>query len=474
MNDPWSAPGAARTTVYTVARLNQEARTLLEDHYGRIWVEGEIADLSRPVSGHLYFVLKDERAQVRCALFRGAQRLCCPATNGLRVRVRARVSLYEGRGEFQLIIEEMEDAGEGALRRAFELLKQRLAAEGLFTPERKRPVPRRIRRIAVITSPDGAALHDILITLKRRFPAIALLVYPVPVQGTEAAPRIAQALALASDRQDCDVILLARGGGSLADLWPFNEEIVARAMAAARLPIVTGIGHEIDTTIADLIADQRAPTPTAAAELLSPDQALWEVRRAQASARLTRLCERALAERSQHLDDLRRRLRRALPHPLENLRHRWLQDHQRLAARSPMRRVADSQLRLARLRHALAERLSARLRTGRLRLQAARERLARHHPRDAWERLRLRTDPLRARLLRTLREALRTRGARLQHARQALALVGPAQVLARGYAIASRDSHIIRRAADVQLGDILELRLAEGVLSVQVINRSDS
>ncbi len=465
---------APRATVYTVARLNQEVHTLLEDHWGRVWVEGEIADLSRPASGHMYFVLKDERAQVRCALFRGAQRLCCPAANGLRVRVRARVSLYEGRGEFQLIIEEMEDAGEGALRRAFELLKQRLAAEGLFAPERKRPIPRLIRRIAVITSPDGAALHDILITLKRRFPAIALRLYPVPVQGTDSAPRIAEALCLASDRADCDVILLARGGGSLADLWPFNEEIVARAMAASHLPIVTGIGHEIDVTIADLVADQRAATPTAAAELLSPDQALWEVRRAQACARLARLAERALAERNQRLDDLRRRLRLALPHHLDRLRHRWLQHHQHLAAHSPLRRLTDGRLRLTRLRHALAERLSARLRHDRQRLQASRERLVRHHPRAAWEQLRLRADPLGARLVRAAREITRAHRARLAQASQALALVGPAQVLARGYAIASRGTHIIRRAADVQPGEILDVRLAEGRLSVQVISRSDS
>ncbi len=473
MPDP-SLPKAPGTTIYTVARLNQEARILLEDHYGRVWVEGEIADLSRPASGHLYFVLKDARAQVRCALFRGAQRLCCAAANGLHVRVRARVSLYEGRGEFQLIIEEMEDAGEGALRRAFDLLKERLAAEGVFGAERKRPLPRRIRRIAVITSPDGAAFHDILITLKRRFPAIAVLLYPVPVQGTEAAARIVEALALANARRECDVILLARGGGSLADLWPFNEERVARAMAASALPIVTGIGHEIDVTIADLVADQRAATPTAAAELLSPDYTLWETRRREAARRLRRLYERALAERNQRVDELRGRLRRALPAPLAAVRRRWFELNRRLAAGSPVRHLGNKRLRLAHLHHALATALAARLHADRIRLQAARERMSRHHPRAAVDKLALRMAPLRTRLVHAISDGLARRQTRLQHARQALTLIGPEHVLARGYAIVLRGTQIIRRATDAEVGDELALRLAEGILTVRVISRSDS
>src|SRR5262245_43050897 len=287
-------PASARPAreVYTISRLNREGRTLLEKGFPPLWVEGEMSNLSRPGSGHLYFSLKDADAQVRCAMFRlQASRVRFPLRDGLKVIARARVTLYEPRGEFQLQVEQLEEAGEGALRRAFEALKARLAEEGVFDPSLKRPLPTLPRRIGVLTSPAGAALRDVLHVLERRFPAIPVCIYPIPVQGAEAAPRIAHMLRVAARRAECDVLILTRGGGSLEDLWPFNEEIVARALRACAIPVVSAVGHEIDVTIADFAADLRAPTPSAAAELVVPDAQAWLRQVATLAARLTR-CQR--------------------------------------------------------------------------------------------------------------------------------------------------------------------------------------
>lgn len=258
--------------IYSVSQLNLEVRQLLEEGFPAILVQGEISNLRKPASGHFYFSLKDECAQVRCAMFR-MKTITLPfePREGLQVLVRARISLYEERGEFQLVVEAMEEAGEGALRRAFDQLKQRLAREGLFNSEYKKQLPIFPQCIGVVTSPTGAAIRDILTVLKRRFPCIKVIVYPTPVQGHSAAPQIVKAINTANHRKECQVIIVARGGGSLEDLWPFNEEVVARAIFASEIPIVTGIGHEIDFTIADFVADKRAATPSAAAELISPN-----------------------------------------------------------------------------------------------------------------------------------------------------------------------------------------------------------
>ncbi|MDG4549374.1 MAG: exodeoxyribonuclease VII large subunit [Candidatus Contendobacter sp.] len=300
--------------IYTVSRLNQDARALLEGEFPSLWVEGEVSNLSRPSSGHLYFSLKDAKAQIRCALFQNRAFLFrdCPR-NGQHVLARGRVSLYEPRGDFQLIVEYVEEAGAGALRRAYDELRLKLQREGLFAPERKRPLPRFPRRIGVITSPTGAAIRDVLTTLRRRCPSLPVLLYPVPVQGDGAAQEIAHAIRRASERRDCDVLLLARGGGSLEDLRAFNEETVARAIFDCVIPLVTGVGHEIDVTIADFVADLRAATPTAAAELASPDRLEWlrQVRLLQ--ERLDRALRRRLAHQSQRLAELTRRLDRAQP-----------------------------------------------------------------------------------------------------------------------------------------------------------------
>ena len=262
--------------VYTVSSLNREARRIIEGQLGVVWVEGEISGLARPGSGHLYWRMKDESAQLRCAMFRSQNRLLnFRPGDGQHVLARGRVSIYEPRGEYQLVVEYLEEVGEGLLRRRFEELKRKLATEGLFDAERKRDKPELPRRIGVVTSPSGAAVRDIVTVLARRFPAIPVLIYPTAVQGTGAAAEIASALELADHRGECDLLILARGGGSLEDLWSFNEEAVARAMAAVSIPIISGVGHEIDFTIADFVADVRAPTPSGAAELAVPDQAQW-------------------------------------------------------------------------------------------------------------------------------------------------------------------------------------------------------
>src|SRR5215468_6468104 len=295
--------------VYSVSRLNREVRILLERGLGVLWVEGELSNLSQPPSGHWYFSLKDRDAQLRCAMYRLKNSLVgFTPRAGMQLLVRGRISLFEPRGEFQLIVEHLEEAGVGALRREFERLKTRLAAEGLFAQERKRALPRFPRRVGVITSPSGAALHDILHILARRYPPAALLVYPAAVQGAAAAPMLVAALRTASARAECDVLILARGGGSLEDLWAFNDERVARAIHGCALPVVCGVGHEIDFTIADFAADARAPTPSAAAELVVPDRLACLEAIGRSAQRLASGVRRELRVGSATLAALTRRL----------------------------------------------------------------------------------------------------------------------------------------------------------------------
>jgi exodeoxyribonuclease VII large subunit len=296
--------------ILTVSELNQASQKILENHFPSVWVEGEISNLTRPTSGHFYFSLKDPKAQIRCALFRHKSlSLSFEPRNGLLVQVLAKVSLYPDRGDYQLIIDRMEMAGDGLLKKAYEELVNKLAKEGLFEEQRKKHIPRLPRHIGVITSPTGAAIRDILSVLKRRFPSIPITIYPTKVQGVEAAPEIIRALFIANQQATVDVLILARGGGSLEDLWPFNEESVARAIFESHLPIVTGIGHEIDFTIADFVADHRAPTPSAAAELVTPDQARLIQQFSQFENRLIHEITKCLQHRMQQLDWLLKRLR---------------------------------------------------------------------------------------------------------------------------------------------------------------------
>jgi exodeoxyribonuclease VII large subunit len=306
----------------SVTQLNRQARTLLESHFDYVWVEGEISNFVVPSSGHWYFSLKDSKAQVRCAMFRNRnQRIKQQPANGDGVRLRCRVSLYEGRGEFQLIAEHLETAGTGATHEAFTALKSKLAAQGLFDPERKQALPERVAHIGVITSPTGAAFADILTVLKRRCPSINVSLFPVAVQGADSGQQICDAIARANrwhheGKITLDALIIGRGGGSLEDLWAFNEERVALAIAASDLPTVSAVGHEIDFTIADFVADQRAPTPSAAAELVSPDQSELKEQLATVEQRLVRVMRRRIAEAKAGLENLRSRLR----HPSYQLR----------------------------------------------------------------------------------------------------------------------------------------------------------
>ncbi|MCE7950662.1 MAG: exodeoxyribonuclease VII large subunit [Xanthomonadales bacterium PRO7] len=356
----------AEREVFSPSQLVRLARELLEDAFPLIWVEGEISNFSRPASGHLYFSLKDAQAQVRCAMFKPKSTwLRFKPADGTRVLARVRVGLYEARGEFQLIVEHLEEAGEGALLRAFAELKARLAAEGLFDPAAKRPIPKLPRRIGIITSPTGAAIRDVLSVIARRFPLAQIEILPVPVQGNQAPPAIVAALAAASKANRHDVLLLTRGGGSLEDLWAFNDEAVARAIRSCSVPIASAIGHEIDFTIADFAADLRAPTPSAAAELLVPDAN--EIQRAlnHVRARLDQWVRHHLHSNAQRTDHALARLR--AQHPRQRLRigrDRLAQLHARLHRLHPastLARHADTlRIGVERMRVQLAHRLRAR------------------------------------------------------------------------------------------------------------------
>jgi len=437
--------------VYSPSRLNREARSLLEVSFPLLWVEGEVSNLSRPASGHIYFSLKDENAQVRCAMFRQRNmRLDFRPENGAQVRIRARVSLYEARGDFQLIVEHMEEAGAGALQRAFEQLKRRLAAEGLFAADAKRPLPELPRAIGVVTSATGAALRDVLSVHRRRFPAIPLVVYPVPVQGEGAAERIAAMLHRAGERGDCDVLLLVRGGGSLEDLWAFNEEVVARALRACPLPVVSGVGHEVDVTIADFAADRRAPTPSAAAELVTPDRAEWLTAVDGLQQRLAGTMRRELAQRRRHLDGLGRRLKH------------------------PGRRLQEIAQRLDELEQRLGHAQRAALRQHRARLGELRAHLFRHSPGHRLQRLADRRDSLDRRLHEGITRTLERRRGRLEAAARALDTVSPLATLGRGYALVQReDGSVVRSHTEVDRGERVQARLGDGRLYCRVEETSD-
>ena len=459
--------------VYSVSRLNREVRVLLERGLGVLWVEGELSNFSQPPSGHWYFSLKDRDAQLRCAMYRLKNSLVgFTPRAGTQLLVRGRISLYEPRGEFQLIVEHLEEAGVGALRREFERLKTGLAAEGLFAQERKRALPRFPRRIGVITSPSGAALHDILKILARRYPAAAVLLYPTAVQGAAAVPTLVAALSTASARAECDVLILARGGGSLEDLWAFNDERVARAIHACTLPVVCGVGHEIDFTIADFVADARAPTPSAAAELVVPDG---------------RACLEAFARTAERLEAGMRRELRVGRARLEAVGHRLALAHPGVRLQQQMQRLDDLTQRLAGATRACLHREGRRLAEDRVRLQqhspqrvlgewASRNqslelRLARAL-RELSSRRTDRIEQLRDRLERAARQRVSGVAQRLALAQRALDAVSPLATLARGFAIVKRaDGTVLTDVATVAVGEEIEASLARGTLTARVTGR---
>lgn len=432
--------------IYTVSRLNRAVRELLEGRFGAVWIEGEISNLARPASGHLYFSLKDAAAQIRCAMFRSRQNLVgFTPKDGMHVVAYARVGMYEPRGEFQLIVEHLEPAGEGVLRLRFEALKRKLAAEGLFEMETKRPIPAWPAAIGVITSPTGAAVRDILHVLARRNPAIPVIIYPAAVQGAAAVPELVLALARANARAECEVLILARGGGSLEDLWAFNEEALARAIHASDLPVVSGVGHEIDFTIADLVADLRAPTPSAAAELCAPDAG--EALRLFASAE--RGLAAAMAARLHALTATESALARRLRHP--------------------GRRVEELYQRVDELARRLPQALATQLRLRESRLAASSSRLRSVSPRGLAALMQERVAAKRVRLERAMNARLTHAAARVEMAARALHAVSPLATLDRGYAILTDESGAIARdAARYRPGDMLDARLAHGGLALAV------
>ena len=438
------APPAPGTPPLTVTELNRRARLLLEDGFGVVWVAGELSRVTQAPSGHWYFVLKDEGAAVDCAMFRGrAQYLDFRPENGTRVEVRARVGLYEPRGAFQLGVEQMRKAGLGALFEAFEKLKAKLAAEGLFDEAAKRPLPGYPRAIGIVTSPAAAALRDILATLRRRAPMIPVIVYPTLVQGEAAPAQIVAALGAANARAEVDTLIVARGGGSLEDLWAFNDERVARAIAGSAIPVVSGVGHETDVTIADFVADLRAATPTAAAAAASPDGEAIAARLAVQARTLSRAAARAIEGAMQRLDLASRRLLK------------------------PGERLARSREELADLARRLSGAARASLRYDTLALAALAPRLRSAAPDLGRERRGLRL--LASRLAPAAKRLLREREARLGAARASLAHLDPAQVLRRGYALArTPDGRLVRAGRSLAAGDHLSLTFAEGGAEVTV------
>ena len=453
MHENWLDPApnpAPQREIFTISRLNREAKFLLERTLGAVWLEGEISNLSRPGSGHWYFSLKDEAAQVRCAMFRQRNlAIRFPVRDGMHVLARGRVSLYEARGEFQVVIDHLEEAGEGALRRRFEELKQKLQAEGLFDERHKQPLPALPKRIGVITSPTGAAIRDILHILKRRFPTIPVLIYPVPVQGESAPREIAHAIRLAGTRADCDVLIVARGGGSLEDLWAFNDEGVARAIFDCPIPVVSGVGHEVDFTIADFVADARAPTPSGAAERVVPDRAEWLRRIETTGTRVVHAMRRKLAES------------RALLTAQEK----------GLARNHPGARLREHSQRLDELEGRLTHAARTRIERARSRLASEGALLARASPAIRVAALRLRLEASRRALLAAGRNGLNAPRSRLDLAMRTLHAVSPLATLDRGYAIVTDgNGHVLQDAAATAVGDTIGARLARGSLTARVLS----
>ncbi len=447
-DDATPSPAAPAREILTISQLNAQARTLLERGLGSVWLEGEISNLARPASGHWYFSLKDESAQVRCAMFRNRSMLVrFPVRDGARVLARGRVSLYEARGEFQVVVDHLEEAGEGALRRRFEDLKRKLLAEGLFEATQKKPLPTLPRRIGVITSPTGAALRDILHVLQRRFPAVPVLVYPVAVQG-EAAPReIVQALQLADVRRDCDVLILARGGGSLEDLMGFNEESVARAIHACGIPIISGVGHETDVTIADFVADERAPTPSGAAERSVPDS----------------------AEYLRTLGALERNLTLAVRRKLVSLRQTLQQWERSLNQLSPRARLQQHAQRLDELDQRMQRAIRARLERARVRLSNVETLLGRSSPARRLAPLKQRLDVAQRRLPAAIQRRLQIARERCELSMRTLNAVSPLATLERGYAIVTdAGAHVVTDVTTLAPGAQIDARVARGSVRATV------
>lgn len=439
--------------VFTVSQLNQRAKQLLEITFSSVKVEGEISNLSRPSSGHWYFTLKDKGAQVRCAMFRSrTAQIKFQPKEGDQIIVRGKVSLYENRGDYQLIVDAMKPAGEGQLQQAFIQLKQKLGAEGLFNPEHKRALPAAIKRIAVITSPTGAAIHDILTVLKRRFPAIEVDIYPVQVQGQDAAQQMIWSINQANSdarnatkEQATDVIIIGRGGGSIEDLWSFNDEQLARTIFHSDLPIVSAVGHEVDFTIADFVADIRAPTPSAAAEMLSPNREEYLSRLQALSARLENSIQQQLQNKQWQLQSAQR----GLQHPGDKL--------------SQYAQTLDMlELRMQQSQKNNLDRLLKKL-------TQSQQRLQQQSPANKLQQIETQLGYCQQRLRNAMKQLLSNKAERLQQNALLLNAVSPLQTLGRGYAILQTPTEVvIRDSHDVKKGDLISARIGHGSLELTV------
>ena len=428
--------------IFSISQLNSNVRKLLETEFPLIWVEGEISNLACPASGHIYFTLKDSKAQISCAMFKGRNQLLrFNPENGMQVLIRTRVSLYEPRGNYQLIAEHMEQSGDGALLQAFEALKAKLAKEGLFDESNKLPVPELPQRIGVITSATGAAIRDVLSVLERRFPSIPVLLHPVPVQGDAAAPAIVKTLQRASKRKDCDVLLLVRGGGSLEDLWAFNEEIVARAIVDCELPVVSGVGHEVDVTIADFAADQRAATPSAAAELVSPDQETWLGNFIYYQQHLTRLTREKINRYHEQLN--------------------WLQ--LRLKQKHPVNYLQQQSQRLDELQQRLFSAWQYAFREQEHELEQLTHRLFASSPDYQIEMGARQLTDVSRRLKQSMLHLIKNKKQQLAGLSRTMHAISPLETLSRGYAIASDcNGATISEYKQVKVGDQLNIKLHKG------------
>lgn len=436
------------SAIFTVSRLNQTVRLLLEQEMGQVWISGEISNFSQPASGHWYFTLKDDAAQVRCAMFRNSnRRVTFRPQHGQQVLVRANITLYEPRGDYQIIVESMQPAGEGLLQQKFEQLKATLSAEGLFDQQFKKPLPSPARCVGVITSKTGAALHDILHVLKRRDPSLPVIIYPTAVQGDDAPGQIVRAIELANMRNECDVLIVGRGGGSLEDLWSFNDERVARAIFASRIPVVSAVGHETDVTIADFVGDLRAPTPSAAAEMVSRNQ----------------------QELVRQLQSAQQRLGMAMDYFLANRSRRFTQLHHRLQQQHPQLRLARQQSALERLQQRMNIAIDSQLkRSGQQQFRLL-QRLNHQNPQPRIHRAQSRVQQLEYRLADTIRARLSLTRERFGNAVTHLEAVSPLSTLARGYSVtSSADGNVLKHTKQVKAGDLLTTRVTDGWVESEV------
>jgi len=436
-------------TVYTPSELNREVRIHLEAGFSRISLEGEISNLAKPASGHLYFSLKDAAAQIRCAMFRpAAMRVSIQPANGMQVLARGRISLYEPRGEYQFIVESLQEAGIGLLQQRFEQLKRKLESEGLFSADRKRALPGFPMKIGVITSPSGAVIRDIQHVLQRRWPVAEVRLYASPVQGAEAPEALRSALQLANRESWAEVLIIARGGGSLEDLQAFNDESLARAVAASSLPVISAVGHETDYSICDFVADVRAPTPSAAAEIATPDREQLLLGLQRTGRLLQNRMEHRLQQKAQQLD---------------HLAHRLTQQHPQLKLRQQSRELASIHVQLLRS-------MSRCLQQGRRRLEGLQLRLSSQHPARQLD-TRLQTlQTASQRLHRSMQIQLRQQRGKLQDLARTLHAVSPLATLDRGYAVLRDTStgHIINQAGSVKVGQSINAQLADGRLHCTV------